>query len=70
MLPATRKYRVRTVALHRAAEILGGRDALRRRLNVSALVLGVWLAGAETPPADAFLKAVDIIETYKTSLNK
>jgi hypothetical protein len=66
----TRKYRVRTVALNRAAEILGGRDALRRRLNVSTLVLGVWLAGAETPPADVFLKAVDIIETYKTSLNK
>jgi hypothetical protein len=33
-------------------------------------VLGVRLAGAETPPADVFLKAVDIIETYKTSLNK
>ena len=42
----------------------------RRRLNVSALLLGVWLAGAETPPTDVFLKAVDIIESSKTSLNK
>ena len=61
---------VRSRTLSKAAEILGGPDALRRRLNVSALLLGVWLAGAETPPTDVFLKAVDIIETYKTSLKR
>ena len=61
---------VRSRTLSKAAEIVGGPEALRRRLNVSALVLGVWLAGAETPPTDVFLKAVDIIETYKTSLKR
>ena len=61
---------VRSRTLSKAAEIVGGPDALRRRLNVSALLLGVWLAGAETPPTDVFLKAVDIIETYKTSLKR
>jgi hypothetical protein len=66
----TPKDKIRSVTLHKAAELLGGPDALRRRLNVSALLLGVWLAGAETPPTDVFLKAVDIIETYKTSLKR
>ena len=61
---------VRSRALARAAQIVGGPEALRRRLNVSALLLGVWLAGAETPPTDVSLKAVDIIESSKTSLNK
>jgi hypothetical protein len=54
----------------RAARIVGGPEALRKRLNVSALLLGVWLAGTEAPPTDVFLKAVDIIETYKTSLKR
>ena len=61
---------VRARTLSKAADIVGGPEALRRRLNVSALLLGLWLAGAETPPTDVFLKAVDIIETYKTSLKR
>ena len=63
-------HQVRSRTLSKAAEIVGGPEALRRRLNVSALLLGLWLAGGETPPTDVFLKAVDIIESYKTSLNK
>ena len=48
--------------LERASEIVGGPDALRRRLKVSALVLALWMGGAEPPPTDVFLKAVDIVE--------
>jgi hypothetical protein len=52
---------VRTCALRRAAEILGGRRALRTYLNVSAIVLAGWLSGATPPPTDVFLKVVDLI---------
>jgi len=47
--------------LHRAASLLGGPAQLRRYLRVSALSLGVWMAGGEPPPRDVFLKAVDVI---------
>ncbi len=47
--------------LHRAASLLGGRGQLRKYLHVSALSLGVWMAGAEPPPREIFLKAVDVI---------
>jgi len=47
--------------LHRAASLLGGSGQLRKYLHVSALSLGVWMAGSEPPPRDVFLKAVDVI---------
>lgn len=47
--------------LRRASSILGGTAALRKYLRVSALSLSVWMAGAEPPPRDVFLKAVDVI---------
>jgi DNA-binding transcriptional regulator YdaS (Cro superfamily) len=53
--------RVRTEALRRASEILGGTTTLRKYLGVSALSLNVWMAGAEPPPTEVFLKAVDVI---------
>jgi hypothetical protein len=52
---------VRTAALCRAAEILGGPSRLREILGVSAIALTVWMTGAEAPPTDVFLKAVDLI---------
>ncbi len=52
---------VRTLAVRRAAEILGGSRALRTYLNASALVVGLWISGAATPPPDIFLKVVDLI---------
>jgi hypothetical protein len=52
---------VRSQALQRAAAILGGRRPLRAYLNVSALVLGMWMSGAQPPPTDVFLKVVDLI---------
>jgi hypothetical protein len=52
---------VRTRAVRRAAEILGGSRPLRAYLNASALVVGLWISGAATPPPDIFLKVVDLI---------
>lgn len=53
--------RVRARALRRAAEILGGEMQLSRYLRVSVLSVAVWTAGAEPPPTDVFLRAVDVI---------
>lgn len=53
---------VRSRTLAKAAQIAGGKESLRRRLNVSALLLGVWMSGVQPPPTDVFLKAVDIVE--------
>lgn len=52
---------VHAKALKRAAEILGGTDRLREHLRVPASHLAQWLAGAEKPPLDVFLRAVDLI---------
>lgn len=52
---------VRTKALLRAAEAVGGAARLRELLRVSSTQLGSWLTGQEQPPMDAFLKAVDLI---------
>ena len=52
---------VRTLALRRAAEILGGTRPLRAYLNASALLVGLWISGVATPPPDVFLKVVDLI---------
>jgi hypothetical protein len=48
-------------ALKRAAEILGSNSRLREHLRISARELELWLSGAEKPPMDVFLKAVDLI---------
>lgn len=47
-------------ALRRTAEIVGGTEALSRRLDVAHDVLLVWLQKAEVPEA-YFLRAVDIL---------
>lgn len=51
---------VHTKALHRAAEIVGGRIELCTKLGVSLRQLEAWMSGRE-PPMSVFLKAVDII---------
>ena len=53
---------MRSQTLAKAARVVGGTDALRARLKVSALVLGLWMSGVEPPPVDVFLKAVDIVQ--------
>lgn len=47
--------------LRRAAEILGGKAALRAWLRVSSLQLESWMEGAARPPAYVFLKVVDLV---------
>jgi hypothetical protein len=59
---------VYTVALERAALILGGVDHLREFLGVRPYRLERWLTGASTPPADIFLKVVDVVS--QESLNR
>jgi hypothetical protein len=59
--PARTEIDVRTAAVRRAAEVVGGSSRLREILGVSALSLAVWLGGTEPPPTDVFLKAVDVI---------
>lgn len=56
------RHNLRRYTLARAALLVGGQEALRRRLSVSALVLAAWMSGAQTLPTDVFLKAVDIVE--------
>ena len=52
---------VHVEVLRRAAEILGGKAALRAWLGVSMRQLDYWMQGAGRPPTYAFLKAVDLI---------
>ena len=48
--------------LQSAAGILGGERALARYLRVPLPEIFVWMRpGAEPPPLDVFLKAVDLI---------
>lgn len=47
--------------LKRAAEIVGGEEALARRLQVSPNHLELWIRGLASPPDDVFLKAADIV---------
>jgi hypothetical protein len=56
---------VRAKVLRRAAELLGGTPQLRKYLRVSALSLSVWISGAEAPPTDVFLRAVDVIDAFE-----
>lgn len=48
-------------AMKRAAELVGGKSALREKLRVPMRDLERWMDGGEKPPMDAFLKAVDIV---------
>jgi hypothetical protein len=52
---------VHTRALHRAAEILGGRVALCGYLDVRAGLLDLWMQGAWPPPLSVFLRVVDLL---------
>ena len=47
--------------LRRAAALVGGEQELALRLKVTPSHLVLWMAGAEMPPADVFLRAVDIV---------
>lgn len=52
-----------SVTLAKAASLLGGREALRVALGVRHFHLEAWLSGRSPPPAEVFLRAVDLIES-------
>ena len=62
MKPADTAVRRRTLA--KAVEVAGGPQVLRRRLQVSAALITLWLSGSQPLPTDIFLKAVDILEEH------
>ena len=53
--------------LRRAAEIVGGAEALALQLEVSSADLATWLAGTGTVPQEVFLRAVDIVTAHQIS---
>lgn len=59
-LPSAR-VSVHARTLHRACELLGGLDALSKKLGVPAASLVRWIGGVEPPPTAVFLAAVDIV---------
>ena len=48
-------------ALRRAAQILGGVEALRAHLGVSMKDLSRWMAGEAGAPETVFLRVVDLL---------
>ena len=58
---------VNVEVLRRAAEILGGKGALREVLRVSLRQLDRWMLGTERPPSYVFLKLVDIVAERPTT---
>ena len=47
--------------LERAAEIVGGKAQLCRRLGIERHSLEFWLAGRATPPPEVFFAAADLV---------
>ena len=50
--------------LQRAAEIVGGEQALALHLKVTPSHLALWLEGREEPTTEAFLRAVDLVSEH------
>lgn len=55
------RHTVHTRALQRAAEILGGKDALGAFLEVPRRRLELWMTGQVSLPGDLFLRTVDLL---------
>jgi hypothetical protein len=60
-----RRASVHSLTLARAARVVGGPERLSRLLKLSPLQLNRWMRGTEAPPTDVFLRAVDVIETFR-----
>ena len=58
---------VYTLVLDRAAQILGGYEKLREFLNVPSSLMRRWFDGSSPPPAEIFLKLVDIVSEESLS---
>lgn len=51
--------KVRT--LRRAAEVVGGPQALAEALGVSPEIVSAWLLGREALPNESYLRALDLV---------
>jgi DNA-binding transcriptional regulator YdaS (Cro superfamily) len=51
--------------LRRAADIVGGEQALAIHLKVTPSHLALWLKGLEQPTTEAFLRAVDLVSAHE-----
>lgn len=51
--------------LERAAQIVGGEQALALHLKVTPSHLALWLKGLEEPTIEAFLRAVDLVSEHE-----
>jgi hypothetical protein len=52
---------VYTRTLRRALEACGGAEQLAGALSVAVSDLTAWMDGAQTPPAQVFLDALDLV---------
>jgi DNA-binding transcriptional regulator YdaS (Cro superfamily) len=59
---------IRTLA--RAAEIVGGPQALAFKLKVTPSHLSLWMGGLEPCPGHVFLMAVDLVLEREIALQK
>jgi DNA-binding transcriptional regulator YdaS (Cro superfamily) len=51
--------------LQRAAELVGGEEALALRLKVTPSHLALWIRDLASPPGDVFLRAADIVSEHE-----
>jgi DNA-binding transcriptional regulator YdaS (Cro superfamily) len=51
-------------ALQRAAELLGGQEALALYLHVGPLAVKFWITGSAGVPPDVFTKVVDLLTDH------
>ncbi|HUQ25078.1 MAG TPA: GAF domain-containing protein [Burkholderiales bacterium] len=58
---------IRTKALHRAAEMVGGVETLRVMLGATPHAMKIWMRGNQPPPMSVFLTAVDIVSNPPAS---
>jgi hypothetical protein len=56
--------------MRRAAQILGGVEALRAHLQVSMSKLSSWMSGETRPPDAVFLRVVDLLSDDELSTLK
>ena len=50
-----------TRTLNRAVNVCGGLTPLAESLRVSSETLSTWVTGQAAPPADIYLKALDLV---------
>jgi DNA-binding transcriptional regulator YdaS (Cro superfamily) len=52
------------LALHTAAEVVGGREQLAKSLGISEMDLEAWIVGSRRPPQEVVLDALELATRY------